>query len=89
MKAHPDVLEAEERLEELKAQEARATGKEKADLVLLVNAQAKMVDELRWQHTPRPMVTRAHIEAAQYTEEITEDSQGLPEVRAYEGGASS
>jgi hypothetical protein len=88
-RVHPEILEAEQRLEELKAQEQRATGKEKADLVVLVNAQAQMVDELRWQHTPRPMVTRELVEAAQYTEEIGEDRQGLQGERAYVGGASS
>lgn len=61
---HPEVAEAEIRLEELREQEQRAEPAKKADLVLLVDAQAKLLDELRWQHTPRPMVTQASIDAA-------------------------
>lgn len=82
MRVHPEVAEAEARLAELREQETRATDpQKKTDLVFQVEAQAKLVDELRWQHEPRPMVTASSIAAAAHTTDCA--TELLPADRAY------
>lgn len=56
-KKHPEVVAAEETLAELRAKLETAQGDALADVQFRVTAQTKIVDELRWQHTPRPLAT--------------------------------
>jgi hypothetical protein len=76
---HPEVIEAETRLAELREQEHSATPEKKAELIFMVDAQAKLVDELRWAHKPRPMVTQEAIDAVS----LTADDNEPPSERAY------
>lgn len=56
-KKHPDVAAAEETLSELRTKLETATGDALSDVQFRVTAQTKLVDELRWAHTPKPLAT--------------------------------
>lgn len=56
-KKHPEVTAAEETLSELRTKLETAEGDALADLQFRVTAQTKIVEELRWAHTPRPLAT--------------------------------
>lgn len=77
-RVHPEVAAAEERLAELQGQEQRcADPAAKSDIVLRVEMQRKIVDELRWQHTPRPLETQESIAAAR---DCTAETDWSPRV---------
>ena len=77
---HPEVIEAEERLAELRSQLADATGEKLADVQFRVTAQTKVVEELRWAHTPRPLV---NADSFKPIEGVPVGSNGEPLHRAY------
>ena len=60
-RTHPEVLAAEETLAELRSQLENATGDKEADLQFKVTAQTRVVEELRWAHSPRPLFTKDNL----------------------------
>jgi hypothetical protein len=57
MRVHPEIVEAEEKLAELRTKLETASGEAQGDLQFRVMAQTKHIEELRWAHTPRPLST--------------------------------
>ena len=60
-KTHPEVIAAEETLAELRSQLQDATGEKEGELQFKVTAQTRVVEELRWAHTPRPLCTQDNL----------------------------
>ena len=69
MRVHPEIVEAEEKLAELRTKLETATGEAQGDLQFRVTAQTKHVEHLRWAHTPRQLSTVA-VDAADCVEVV-------------------
>jgi hypothetical protein len=73
-RTHKAVAEAEVRLSELRSlQSLEEDAAKKTDIGIQIRMLEKTLAELRWAHTPAPMVTPESIAAAEFTDDKNVD----------------